>query len=150
MLTSENIEIMNGEVKTGDKEQLFDGKYDHTMVEFDKTGGDGMQLNFNMGQINCVNKIDMYFDSESNEQLSLTFTCTSSECTCAGKESSRWCLEFRTFIVTSEETLPEDLPTKTDCKYGDTATLFTTSTTPNMRFFEIVMTGYQPEGKYLL
>ena len=120
------------------------------MVEFDKTGGDGMLLKFDMGQINCVNRILMYFDSEKSDDLSLLFDCNDVGCMCTGKMWERWCTEFKEFIVTSEDTLPEDLPTKTDCMYGDRATLSTMSTLPNMKFYEIVLTGYQPEGKYLL
>ena len=136
----------------GDKEQLIDGKYDHPLVRIEKTGGERMKIKFNMGQINCVNKIDMYFETDSSDEVSLTFTCTSDDwedCECGGKQSERWCKEFKIFTVSTEGILPDDIPDKTDCIYGDTAKLSTMSTTPMMNFVEIVLTGYQPQGKHV-
>ena len=109
----------------------------------------GITFRLNMGKINCVNKVEMYFEPGA-ETVSLDFTCESEECTCGGKESAVMCKEYKSVAVSSTEALPGDLPEKTDCIYGDTVTISSYSTTPSLSFLELKLTGYQPEGEYIM
>lgn len=140
--TSENVEMIDLSIRKGEKDQLYDGSLDHDFLTLDPmTPGVPMKIKFNMGQINCVNKLETFFNSALPNTVSISFTCTSKECTCGGAYKSM-CSLF-SFSITSTENIPGDLPEKTDCIYGDTATLETDM--DYLRIGEIILTGYQPQ-----
>ena len=131
-------------------DNLVDGDYDD-FFQMTK-GGDpaAMKINFNMDQINCVNRIEMYFSRMEKRTVSLSFTCTSAGCTCGGVMAEGNCKDFQSFSVASRTgELPGNLPEKADCLYGDVASLTTSSPTTTLAFWEISLTGYQPQGEYI-
>ena len=63
----------------------------------------------------------------------------------------QWCDKAATSSVTitvDEGTLPDDLPPKSDCMHGDTATFFLREGVQDITIIEMTMTGYQLPGKY--
>ena len=140
---------INAKISEGSKDELVDGEY-NSMVKLVNGGlNAGITFKLNMGQVICVNKVEMYFEPGS-ETVSLDFMCESEQCTCGGKESAVMCKEYKSVAVSSAEALPGDLPEKTDCTYGDTVTFSSYSTTPSLSFLELTLTGYQPKGEYIM
>ena len=148
-ITPDNVEIIEGEVKEGEKGQLVDGKYDKAFIA-DRSGG-AFAIKLHMSQINCVHQIDTYGDQANPNTVSYTWFCTSTECTCNGGEFKKWCDSVALSPVTitvDEGTLPDDLPPKSDCMYGDTATFLIVQEATGFEIIEMTMTGYQLPGKY--
>ena len=73
------------------------------------SGSDGtIWLKVTLDKTNCIHQVEIY--------SYLTWTCTPTDCsTCEGSECHMYSL-----TVNSERTLSNDLPTVSDCKYGDT------------------------------
>ena len=73
------------------------------------SGSDGtIWLKVTLDKTDCIHQVEIY--------SYLTWTCSSTDCsTCEGSDCSSFSL-----TVSSERTLSNDLPTVSDCKYGDT------------------------------
>ena len=81
-ITPDNVEIIEGEVREGDKGQVVDGQYGQEFVA--GRSGDAFAIKLHMSQIHCVQQIDMYLDVANPSTVSYTWFCTSTECTCNG------------------------------------------------------------------
>ena len=148
-ITPDNVEIIDGEVVEGKNGQMVDGQYDQE-VEV-RRSGDAFALKLHMGQINCVHQIDAYLDINDPNTVTFTWFCTSTECTCSGGAFKDWCdyAKINPVTITVDEgTLPDDLPPKSDCMYGDIATFSMTDETTKIYIVEMTMTGSQPPGNY--
>jgi hypothetical protein len=77
---------------------------------------DKLWYKFTLDQIHCVEKLVYYSSRRDIPQQ--TWTCPNTPCTCQGLGCSDFSLK-----VSNVKPLPQNLPSITDCVYGDTLTL---------------------------
>jgi len=87
-----------------------------------------------LNRVYCVKKIEYY---RYKPPSPLTWSCTSTGCsTCQG---SSYC-KFYTQTVTTERAPSENLPTESDCRYGDTVKMETSDHDANgIRVYEFII-----------
>jgi len=90
-------------------------------------------LKLTLDQIHCVEKLVYRTGDEGTYQ---TWNCPSTACTCKGSECS-----YYTLKVSSVKPLPKNLPSVTDCVYGDTLTYEKTKGDPVIFGTEVPITG---------
>jgi hypothetical protein len=97
-------------------------------------------IRVNLGQVHCVRQFIELLEPGNHYQ---TWTCSDTLCTCEGRECSSASL-----TVSTVNSLPDNLPARTDCKYGDTVQFnYDQSNT----YTEIAVVGEEvgcPAGQY--
>ena len=106
-----------------------------------RDGNNGVWLKVTLGQVKCINQVKRYKAGENTGAQ--TWTCSSEDCTtCGGGKCSDFSLE-----VFTEGPPSDNLPQRSDCKYGDTVKLEYVAENSRDKFFvaEIIIIGNQGE-----
>ena len=105
----------------------------------DQDGNTWLRLTLDV--VHCVTTVIRY-GSDGNPYFS--WTCSTTGCTCTGSD---YCIYF-TLEISRTGTLPENVPTVTDCKYGDTLQINRTYGSFSSR--EIAVVGKQGEHFHIV
>ena len=97
-------------------------------------GSDGaIWLKLNLGYVCCVNQIAWYM---SNSERRRSWTCTETECICQGDGCNGFSL---TFNIVGQP--PDSLPSRSNCKYGNTAKIQRVMGADTIVVFEMTIEG---------
>ena len=102
---------------------------------------DDVWLKVTLDQVECINQVKRY--KAGGNLAAQTWTCSSEDCTiCGGGKCSDFSLE-----VFTEGAPPDNLPQRSDCKYGDTVKLELEAVNSRDKFSEaeIIIIGNQGE-----
>ena len=104
-------------------------------------GSDGRcWLKINLGKVFCVQKV-IWFATDGSYYN--TWTCAENDCSCSGPV----CHLFTLTLTVSTEEAVSDLPSVSDCRYGDAVKLERTDGN-GVSVYEMAVVGKPAQGKY--
>ena len=140
-ITPKSLELLpEGSYVHGGKDlnTLIDGNIT-TGATFANPFGYRFLIRFNLDKVYCIYKVINYIPPTPWSPLTIwNFTCSSASCNCDYMDK---CPFVRPLTVTFSGAIPDNLPERTDCMYGDTVTLEDRGI---IRHDEIVITGFIP------